>query len=209
VGDLLYDLVGWMSSLPSPWIYVMILSVSYGENVIPPIPGDMIVVFGGYLAGIGRLDLGVVILLSTIGGAAGFMTMYGIGVRLGTAILNPGRFRWLPKARLLRSRDHLHRWGGWLIGANRFLSGLRSVISLSVGMAHKPAGTTLALATGSALLWTALLAVAGFYVGENWDAVGGYLRQYGVLVVGLMLAFAVVQGVRFWRSRRVPSEGSG
>ncbi len=206
VGDLLTELVTWMSAQPTVWIYVMIVVVAYVENVVPPIPGDMVVVFGGYLAGVGSLDLGTVILLSTIGGTAGFMTMYAIGVRLGTAILDPHRFRWLPKARLLRSRDYLRRWGAWLIGANRFLAGLRSVISLSVGMARKPVGSTLALSTASAFVWTAILSAAGYYVGENWDVVGGYLQQYGVVVVILMLVFAAVQVWRFLRSRTVEAD---
>ena len=204
MGDLLYDLVAWMSDLPQGWIYFLILVVAYGENVLPPIPGDMIVVFGGYLAGLGRLDVVVVVFLSTVGGSAGFMSMYGLGSKLGTALLTPGRYRWLPKKRFLAARAHLAQWGYGLVAANRFLSGLRSVISLSVGMAHKPVGPTFFWSTVSALVWTILLTAAGFYVGENWEVVGEYLRRYGEVVVIIMVAFVVVQLTRFWFSRRVP-----
>ncbi|NNE70372.1 MAG: DedA family protein [Rhodothermales bacterium] len=193
-----------MSELPAGWVYALILVVAWGENVLPPIPGDMIVVFGGYLAGLGRLDLSIVILLSTVGGTLGFMSMYAVGSKLGTALLNPKRFRWLPKKRLLSAREYLGRWGYGLVAANRFLSGLRSVISLSVGMAHKPAWSTTLWATFSALVWTVLLGVAGFYVGENWEVVGEYLRRYGTVVVSLLILFVVVQLVRFWFSRGVP-----
>lgn len=209
VGDLLYDMVAWMSELPAVWAYGLILVVAYGENVVPPIPGDMIVVFGGYLAGIGSLDLWAVIVLSSLGGALGFMSMYAIGHRLGTAILDPNRFRWLPKGRIRAARRYLHRWGYRLVAANRFLSGLRSVISLSVGMAHKPAGPVAAWATFSSIVWCVLLGVAGYYLGENWSVVGEYLRKYGTLVVALLVLFAVVQFVRFLRVRRpldVPPE---
>jgi membrane protein DedA with SNARE-associated domain len=208
VGDLLLDLVAWMSDLPQGWIYFLILLVAYGENVLPPIPGDMIVVFGGYLAGLGRLDVTMVVFLSTLGGAAGFMSMYGIGSKLGTALLTPDRFRWLPKKRMLAARTYLARWGYGLVAANRFLSGLRSVISLSVGMAHKPVGPTAIWATASALVWTMLLTAAGFYVGENWEVVGEYLRRYGEIVVILMVVFVVVQLTRFWFNRQIPEEAA-
>ncbi len=209
MGELLVDLVAWMSDLPQGWIYFLILLVAYGENVLPPIPGDMIVVFGGYLAGLGRLDVTMVVLLSTLGGAAGFMSMYGIGSKLGTAILTPDRFRWLPKKRMLAARAYLARWGYGLVAANRFLSGLRSVISLSVGMAHKPIGPTIFWATVSALVWTILLTVAGFYIGENWEVVGEYLRGYGEVVVILMVVFVGVQLTRFWLNRQIPEDAVG
>ena len=208
MGDLLYDMVAWMSALPPLWVYGLILLVSYGENVVPPIPGDMIVVFGGYLAGLGRVDIGLVIVLSTIGGAAGFMSMYALGSAMGLAILNPNRLRWLPKKRILSARRYLNRWGYRLVAANRFLSGLRSVISLSVGMAHKPFWPTAGWATFSATLWCVLLGLAGYYIGENWEVVGEYLRRYGTVVVTLLVGFAVFQLVMFRRSRTAedPSE---
>lgn len=209
MGDLLYDLIAWMTELPAVWAYGLILVVAYAENVVPPIPGDMIVVFGGYMAGLGRLDLAMVILLSTTGGALGFMTMYAAGARLGTAILNPDRFRWLPKRRILRVRERLQKWGYALVAANRFLSGLRSVISLSVGMAHRPAGPTALWATASALLWCGLLGLVGFYVGENWEVVGEYLRRYGAFVVAALVLFALVQFVLFLRSRQVDEAPGG
>jgi membrane protein DedA with SNARE-associated domain len=187
---------------------LLILAIAYLENVLPPVPGDMIIVFGGYMAGLGRLDLSIVILLASLGGIAGFMTMYLAGVRLGNALLDESRFRWLPKKRVHAARAYLQRWGYRLVAANRFLSGLRSVISLSVGLAHKPLGPTLLFASLSAVVWTALLAVAGKYVGENWAVVGEYLKDYGAVVVALMVAFGLVQFARFLRSREAPSTPS-
>lgn len=208
MGDLLYEIVAWASALPAFWVYALILGVAWAENVLPPIPGDMIVVFGGYMAGLGRLDLVMVVLLSTVGGAAGFMSMYALGSRLGTALLDPKRFRWLPKGRVGRARAYLDRWGYWLVVANRFLSGLRSVISLSVGMAHKPALPTALYATISASVWTLVLAMSGLYMGENWEAVGEYIREYGAVIITLMVLFAVVQFVRFARTRRDPDNSA-
>jgi membrane protein DedA with SNARE-associated domain len=176
--------------------------------VLPPIPGDMIVVFGGYMAGLGRLDLMMVVLLSTVGGAAGFMSMYALGSRLGTALMDPERFRWLPKGRVRTAQAYLERWGYRLVAANRFLSGLRSVISLSVGMAHKPALPTALYATLSAAAWTLLLALGGLYLGENWEVVGEYIQNYGAVIITLMVLFGVVQFVRFARTRRDPRDSA-
>lgn len=198
------DFFGWLEGLSPLWAYAAILAIAYGENVVPPVPGDMVVVFGGYLAGIGQLDLPVVVLLGTLGGAAGFMTMFALGYRVGDAVMAPDRLTWLPKDQVHRVHGWLHRWGYGVVAANRFLSGARSVISLAVGMAHMAPGRTFVWATFSALVWTLLITWAGYAVGENWEAVRGWLAAYGrVMVTLLLLAAAVVAGRWWWRRRRM------
>lgn len=201
MGDFLTDLIEWMTALPAMWAYGIILLVAYGENVVPPVPGDMVVVFGGYLVGIGKLNMISVIVLSTVGGSLGFMTMYAIGYRIGRVILEPERLRWLPKAKINTVRLKLQRWGFGIVAANRFLSGLRSVISLTVGMAHMSPLKTTFYATLSAAIWTALIAWAGFFVGDNWARVSDYLRSYGWFVMGAIVIFTGIQIAYYVRNR--------
>ncbi|MDA1027461.1 MAG: DedA family protein [Bacteroidetes bacterium] len=208
MGDLLVNIVDWMSSLPPSMAYLTILGVAYLENLIPPIPGDMLIVFGGYMAGMGLLNPWLVVLLATLGGSLGFLTMYGIGYKVGQGLLDPTKYKWLPKQKFEVVREKLQKWGFRLVAANRFLSGLRSVISLTVGMAHMSVRQTAIWCTVSALVWTALIAGAGYYVGENWGVVGEYLRGYGTIVTSIIVLFVLYQGVRALLSRknnRVPS----
>lgn len=193
----------WMQALPPVWAYVTLLIIAYGENVAPPIPGDMVVVFGGYLAGLGQLHLGVVVLLSTIGGALGFMTMFAVGVRLGEALLDPDRYRWLPRDGVEKAQRWIHKYGYAVIAANRFLSGARSVISLTAGMAQMQTGRTFRWCTVSAFVWTGLISYAGYAVGENWQLVVTYLRAYGRVILTLLLIGAVLfVGRWYWRRQQ-------
>lgn len=208
MGDLFTGFFDWMAALSPLWAYGAILVIAYGENVVPPIPGDMVVVFGGYLVGRGELSFTLVVVLATLGGVLGFMTMYAAGYRIGEGLLAPDRYRWLPKDRILRARAWVERWGMGVVAANRFLSGLRSVISLTVGMAHLDPWKTAAFATVSAALWTVLIAFLGYKVGENWAAVEGYLRTYGWVVGLLLLALLLGQvGRLLWRRRHRPPAG--
>jgi membrane protein DedA with SNARE-associated domain len=202
--ELFADFFAWMEALPPAWAYVTLVLIAYGENVLPPIPGDMVVVFGGYLAGRGTLDLGVVVLLATAGGALGFLTMYALGRRLGAAVLDGRRLpRWLPAGGVARVERWLGRYGYGVVAANRFLSGARSVIALVVGAARMPAGRTALWATLSAAAWTSLIAYAGYAVGDNLDLVRGYLQLYGRTVVSLLLLLALAGLARWlWRRRR-------
>lgn len=208
MGDLLIDIVEWMTTLPPIWAYGIILGIAWLENVVPPIPGDMVVVFGGYMAGLGLLNTPTVILLATIGGTLGFMSMYAIGHRVGVGLLDPDQYKWLPKKRIMKVRDRLQQHGFGLVAANRFLSGLRSVISLTVGMAHMHAGKTWLWSAISSLAWCVLLTVAGVVVGENWEIVSTYLQAWGGVILGLMALFVIIQLIRYAMSRK-PSGESG
>ncbi|MFQ5569784.1 MAG: DedA family protein [Rhodothermales bacterium] len=209
---LFADLIEWMAGVGPFWAYLIILVIAYGENVVPPIPGDLVVVFGGYLVGLGRLNFFIVVLLATLGGAMGFMTMYALGARVGQAVLDPNRYRWLPKRHVFKARDWLQRWGYGVVAANRFLSGARSVISLTVGMAHMNAWRTALFATLSAAVWTFMITFAGYKVGENWEVVSVYLRRYGQIILAvivLVIGFQVGRTyLRRKRRKRMRSEYS-
>jgi membrane protein DedA with SNARE-associated domain len=198
--DIFADFFQWMRSLSPLWMYGVILLITYLENVVPPIPGDLIVVFAGYLVALGSLNFIAVVVISTVGGAIGFMSMYAVGFMMGRAVLAPDRLVWLPKKRIYRAQEWMERYGYGIVAANRFLSGARSVISLTVGMAQMAPGPVAVYASLSALVWTALLTALGYVVGENWRVIGDYLSQYGwfvLAVLGLYIAFRL--GRYTWR----------
>lgn len=199
----------WMQGLSPVWAYATLFLIAYGENVAPPIPGDMVVVFGGYLAGLGQLHLGMVVFLSTVGGALGFMTMFVIGARLGQSLLDPDRFRWLPRDGIEKAQRWIQTYGYGVVAANRFLSGARSVISLTAGMAQMDTKRTFWWCTVSALVWTGIISYAGYAVGDNWQVVVAYLRAYGRIILTLLFVAAVaVLGRWYWRRQTTSGETS-
>jgi membrane protein DedA with SNARE-associated domain len=197
MGEFFVDVFDWIQTLSPAAVYVAILVIAYGENVLPPVPGDMVVVLGGYLAGTGTLSFTAVVILSTVGGALGFMTMYAFGHMIGGAVMDPERLKWIPKRRVRRAQQWLHRWGYGVVAANRFLSGLRSVISLTVGMAHMNFLKTALWSTVSAAVWTCLIAFLGYKVGESWEVVSVWIGQYGQVIGAAILVFIVIQLVRY------------
>lgn len=197
MSELFTGFFDWMVALPPLYAYLAVFAIAYGENVLPPIPGDMVVVFAGYMIGLGVLNFWLVVLIATIGGTVGFMTMYGIGYRIGDAVLDPHRLRWLPKKHILKAQQWLHRWGFGIVLANRFLSGTRSVISLTVGMAQMQIAKTTLFATISSFAWVLLITWGGYTVGENWEVIGVYLRQYGQVFLTLFGLMVAGLGIRF------------
>jgi hypothetical protein len=96
-----------METLAPIWIYVTVLLVAYLENVVPPIPGDMVIVFAGYLVGLGVVGFGPVLIMASLGGVLGFLTMYLIGWIAGPAVFDTERARWIPKRGALGWRSSM------------------------------------------------------------------------------------------------------
>jgi membrane protein DedA with SNARE-associated domain len=132
------------------------------------------------------------------------MTVYAAGRRLDEVLLDPRRFRWLPKGDIRRAEGYVARYGYAVVAANRFMPGVRSVIALSVGMSHLPAGRVAAFAALSATVWAALVGTLGYALVDNRVALvrmlGGFERVGTVLVV-LLVAGLVLWLVRVRRSR--------
>lgn len=180
------------------WIYVSLFFSALLENIIPPIPGDTVVIFSAYLVASERLDLFPVLLSTVLGGEVGFLIMYVIGRRYGRDIFTTKLVSYVSKEKLANAESWLGRYGGWLVVANRFLPGVRSIISICTGIARLNWIFVAVCGLLSLVIWNGLLFYFGFVLGKNWeflaDILKGYSRIIGVLVLPLV-AFL------FWRLR--------
>ncbi|MBE2185542.1 MAG: DedA family protein [Rhodothermales bacterium] len=200
--EMLADLYAWLSGLSPLAVYAVLFAFSYAENVFPPVPGDVALVVGGMLAGIGVVHLPVLVVVCTVSGLVGFMTVYGIGRKVGPALLDPDRYRWVPKDQLRKAEASVNRHGRGIVLANRFLPGLRSVIGLAVGMSGVPVQSTVLLATVSAAAWSLLLCGLGYALGDNREALARALsnvKMGGLVLMGVLALVGLgyyVRGVR-------------
>lgn len=171
----------------SPSMAYLILGVSaYTENVLPPIPGDTVVVLGAYLVSIGQLNFWGVYISTTIGSVAGFVTMYYIGRKFGRSfIYKKSRSKIFKEEDIRKTEIWFGKWGYWVIVANRFLSGTRSVISLFSGLFHLNVLLVFALSIVSAAIWNGLLLLAGMMVGKNWEIITTIVSQYNKVLIGI------------------------
>ncbi|MEW6749533.1 MAG: DedA family protein [Candidatus Latescibacterota bacterium] len=189
------------------WAYVLLLVSALLENLIPPIPGDTVVVFGAYLVGRGLLGIWPVYAATCCGGLVGFMGMYYVGRTRGRAFLSGRAGRLLSPQGLARAEQWLERYGAALILANRFLSGVRSVIALAAGIGAMGWRKVAVCGAVSLLAWNGLLLYAGLLLGERWEELVHFLGRYGWGVwVALALVLLLLLASRRWR-RRKPNGG--
>ncbi len=185
----------------SPTMAYLILAVSaFVENVLPPVPGDTVVVLGAYLVSIGQLTFMGVYLATTLGSVAGFITMFLLGRHFGRSfIYKDSRARIFKEEQINKVEIWFSKWGYWVIFANRFLSGTRSVISLFAGFFHLNFIIVLGLSFVSAAIWNGLLIMAGMLVGNNWEIITDIISQYNIVLIGLTI---LVVGYIIYRKKK-------
>ena len=200
-------LIQYLQSL-DPWlVYAAVLGIAFAENLFPPLPSDLLVVFAGSLVGLGRVGFGETVAATTIGSTVGFLVMYKIGEWFGASILERGRIKFIPVEGVRKVDTWFQRYGYWLIIVNRFLAGTRAVVSFFAGMARLRLTFTIVLSAASALLWNTILVGGGYVLGHNWHHIGFYLSTYSEIVTGIVVLVAVVLLVHYFsrKNKRKPS----
>ena len=201
------SLASWLAALNPALLYTALAVSSFLENIVPPVPGDSVVLFGSYLAARTHMSFTNVLIATTLGSEAGFMTYYLLGRLIDPARLAARGYRFIPTGKIEQAHRWFVRWGLGVVLLNRFLSGVRSVISIVSGMSRLPWPRVLLLSTIACLMWNLILVRAGFILGSNWQLVETILTDYNRVVLAT-LAVALVAWVLVRRIRR-PSPGPG
>ena len=175
--------------------YLGIVLLMALENVFPPIPSEVIMGLGGIAVARGQFNLGWLIAAGTLGTVAGNYAWYALGRRLGYRGLKPfvdrhGRWLTMDWEDVERITRFFHDRGWWVVFVFRFLPTFRTIISLPAGMAKMPRWRfLLATAAGSAI-WNAILAGAGLYLGNNFEALDRFVGPVAIAtIVGVVALY--------------------
>ncbi len=201
------EIIAWLNHLP-PWgVYLTLWFSCYIENLFPPSPSDVVMLFIATLIGIGTIDLVPAVAIATFGSLTGFLTAFWIGRRYGRRLLESGKVPFLTAASVEKVDNWFDRWGYWVIVANRFLAGTRAVISFFAGMSRLGIGRTTILCGISALAWNGAIILLGSFLGKNWERGADILGRYGQVVTVLLVSLAVFLILRRVIKRRQAAAG--
>jgi membrane protein DedA with SNARE-associated domain len=175
------------------------------ENVVPPIPSEVILPLAGFRARSGALNVLAVWPAATAGSVLGALLLYGLGAWLGYERLHRlAGHRWfvfVSQKDLDRGERVFERHGGKVVLLGRCVPFLRSVVSIPAGIAGMPLSRFVVLTTIGSGVWNAAFIALGWALGNNWDQVERYLGPISYVVLGLLAVGLVVLVVRRVRSR--------
>lgn len=194
-------MIGVVDALGAVGVGLLILL----ENLVPPIPSEVILPLAGFRARTGGLDPVLVWPAATAGSVAGALLLYGLGKWLGYDRLHElaGR-RWFVltgRSDLERGRRLFDAHGGKMVLLGRCVPFVRSVVSIPAGVNGMPVGRFVLLTTIGSGLWNALFLGLGWVLGDHWSDVERYVRPVSTVAVVLVVAGLVWLAVRKVRGR--------
>ncbi|MEU7582039.1 DedA family protein [Streptomyces sp. NPDC041068] len=181
------------------------------ENLFPPLPSEVILPLTGFAAGQGVISLFSALLWTTLGSVVGAAALYWIGVLFGRERMH-ALWAKLPLVKisdLERTEAWFAKHGTKAVLLGRMVPIFRSLISVPAGVERMRLPVFLALTTLGSLVWNSVLVMAGYWLGDQWDAVETYVGLLSKVVLVLALAGVAAYVVVRVRSRNRPEVGAG
>ncbi|MDF6023028.1 DedA family protein [Streptomyces sp. JH34] len=187
-----------MSSLGAPGAGLAIAL----ENIFPPLPSEVILPLAGFTASVGGMGLYAALVWTTIGSVVGALALYGIGAALGRdrMVTLATKVPLVKVTDIERTEAWFERHGTKAVFFGRMIPVFRSLISIPAGVERMPLPVFLTLTTLGSALWNTAFVLAGFFLGERWEVVSGYVSTYSKVVLAAAgLALLVLIGMRVFR----------
>lgn len=195
-------LADWLISAPDA-VFLVTLGLAAGlENIVPPIPADVVVVVGSGLAVRAGTHLVLLFLAVWIGNVGGALLVYLLGRRYGMRFFHGriGRFLLRPGQLEAVNRAY-HRYGFVMIFLSRFLPMFRAVVPVFAGVARVGflrTAVPMAIASG---IWYGALVYVGATAGRNWEMIMEWLQSTSRSAWALAIAALLPIAWWWWKTR--------
>ena len=191
-------MVSWTRDALELFGYGGVFLLMLVEDIILPLPSEVVMPAAGFLAERTGLSLTGLVLAGTAGSLVGGLPWYYLGRALGAGHVPA----WVAR----RTDAHraalgtAHRWfalhGGLAVVLARILPGIRPLIGIPAGMAGMPLGPFLLYSAAGTVVWCGGLALLGSMVGADAELLANLL---GTAWVVLGVATLLIVGGLLWR----------
>jgi membrane-associated protein len=145
----------------------LIIFVETGAVVMPFLPGDSLLFVAGAIAGIGGLNLPLLMFLLTVAAVLGDAVNYSIGRYFGPKVFQWENSKFFNKAAFNRAHEFYEKHGGITIIAGRFMPFVRTFAPFVAGIAQMNYPKFALFNVAGGILWVVSLTGLGFLVGNT------------------------------------------
>ena len=186
IEQVLSELARAITGVISGTGYGGILILMAIESACIPVPSEVIMPFSGFLVFAGRFNIHLVAIVGAIGNAGGSWLAWWAGKKGGRPFIEKyGRYILISRHDLEMAERFFGRYGNATVFFSRMLPIIRTYISFPAGIARMPLGPFLAYTFIGALPWCYLLTYVGISLGERWESLRVYFRQFDVLIAAV------------------------
>jgi len=163
-----------------------------------PFPSEVIVPPAGYLASQGEFDLLFVIICCIIGSLLGATFNYYFAFFLGRAVVYKfadskiGHMLLLNSKKVKYAEDYFNKYGKSSVFIGCLIPAVRQLISLPAGLAKMHFPKFICMTAIGAGIWVTILAMLGYYVGENQVLLATYTREISIVLIAIIIVYVAI-----------------
>lgn len=187
--------------------YIGVFLLILIENIFPPIPSELILLFGGFMTTYTKLNIIVMIISATLGSLIGALLLYKIGTifdKEKLKILISGK---LGKVLNLKNSDidNANKWfsneGQKTVFFCRFIPLIRSIISIPAGMNKMKISKFITYTLLGSVIWNLVLIIIGHIVGRNWKAILKIFKLYSRFALLLLFVSLMILIIKYYKNK--------
>jgi membrane-associated protein len=192
----------WIAQLPELAVYVVLMALSALENIFPPVPADVAVVLGAFLAQRGLTSAPVLGVLCWLANTVSAAAMYFYARHRGPRFFERGwRRKLMPPETIAALQKAYKRHGVLGIFLSRFLPGVRAAVTPFAGVVGMSPWRALLPAASASAIWYAVLVGFGSFLGVNWETARSMVDDANRVLAALATVITVAAVVWLWRRR--------
>ena len=168
-----------------------------------PVPGETLLIAAAVLASQGEMHLVPLLLIGWAAAVTGDNIGYAIG-RFGgrKLVLRYGNYVLISEERLQKAEEFFNRYGGAVVVVARFLAVLRQLNGIVAGTVKMNWHRFLVYNILGAALWVSFWTMLFYRLGEKGFRFGAGFKTGQFLLLGALVAAAVVLAVHLQRRRK-------
>ena len=147
-------------------ILFLIIFAETGFVVTPFLPGDSLLFAAGAFAGIGALDVSLLLVLLSVAAIAGDSVNYSIGKYVGFKIYEQDTIKFIKKEHLLQTHQFYEKHGAITLIIARFIPIIRTFAPFVAGIGEMKYMKFITYNVVGGLLWIFSLVGGGYFFGN-------------------------------------------
>jgi membrane protein DedA with SNARE-associated domain len=188
------NITGTVTHFISNLGYLGIFILMTIESAGIPIPSEVIMTYGGFIASSGGiLHVFFVAVIGSLGTGLGSTIGYGIGALGGKPFVDRyGKYLGITPERMLWAERWFCKYGESAVIYTRLLPVVRTIVNVPAGLLSMDLKKFIAYSMIGAFPWCLVLAFLGYILGAKWRSILGSLHLLSYIVLALVIAIIVL-----------------
>lgn len=203
MSGIIEKIIAWALALTMKFGYGGIFFTMMLESAAIPIPSEVVLPFGGFLASSGRLSFWAVVAVATFANLVGAIVIFYVGHSGGRALLKKyGKYVLIHPSEIEKMDQWLERYGARAAFFSRLLPGVRTFSSLVIGASKMKLRKFIVYTFAGSLVWNLPLVYIGLVTGKNWNILQPYFHKFQLVILALVVIAVVMFVLRHRRHNR-------